>query len=89
MEGATDHPDTLDHAKRLTAKLEVLDAEYKTHHYPIVALTDNDATLQAEQETLDAHGKSVAQLCIHTHIQCLISAFFKSPDSNPHRTASR
>ena len=39
LEGATDNPDTLDHTKRLTTKLEVLDAEYKTHHYVIVDLT--------------------------------------------------
>ena len=35
LEGATDNPDTLDHAKRLPTKLDVLDAEYKTHHYAI------------------------------------------------------
>ena len=29
LEGSADQPDTLDHAKRPTARLECLDAEYK------------------------------------------------------------
>ena len=62
LEKPTDNPDTLDHAKHLTIKLEVLDAEYKTHHYAIVDLTDDETALQAEQEALDAHDESMVQL---------------------------
>lgn len=87
LEGATDNPDTLDHAKRLTTKLEVLDAEYKTHHYAIVDLTDDETALLAEQETLDAHDESVAQLGIR--LEHLITACAKSPDSNPHKIATK
>ena len=35
----------------------------KTHH-PIVDLTDDEGALQVEQETLDTHDESVAQLGI-------------------------
>ena len=82
LEGSADQPDTLDHAKRLTARLECLDAEYKTHHYLIVDLTDDEGALEAEQEALDAHDENVAQLGIR--IQRLITACSKSPDSDPH-----
>ena len=50
-------------------------------------LTDDEGALQVEQDTLDAHDESVAQLGIR--IQCLITACSKSPNSNPHKIASR
>ena len=60
LEGSTDQPDTLDHAKRLITKLECLDAEYKTHHYSIVDLTDDEGGLETEQAALDAHHENIA-----------------------------
>ena len=87
LEGSTDQPDTLDHAKRLITKLECLDAEYKTHHYSIVDLTDDEGGLAAEQTALDAHDENIAQLGIR--IQRLITACSKSLDSNPHKIASK
>ena len=68
-------------------KLDVLDAEYKTHHYAILDLTDDEEALLAEQETLDAHDESVAQLGIR--IQHLVTACSKSSDSNPRKIASK
>ena len=64
LEGSTDQPDTLDHAKRLITKLECLDAEYKTHHYSIVDLTDDEGDLATEQAALDDHDENIALLGI-------------------------
>ena len=87
LEGSADQPDTLDHAKRLITKLECLDAEYKTHHYSIVDLTDDEGGLATEQAALDDHDENIAQLGIR--IQRLIAACSKSLDSNPHKIASK
>ena len=87
LERSTDQPDRLDHTKHLTARLEDLCAEYKTHHYSIVDLTDDEKALQVEQDTLDAHDKNVVQLGIR--IQWLITACSKSPDSVYHKIASK
>jgi hypothetical protein len=83
LEGSTDQPDTLDLAKRLVTKLECLDAEYKTHHYSI-DLIDEEGDLQA---AIDAHDENIALLGIC--IQRLITACSKSPDSDPHKIASK
>jgi hypothetical protein len=87
LEGSTDQPDTLDLAKRLVNKLECLDAEYKTHHYSIVDLIDEEGDLAIEQAALDAHDENIALLGIR--IQRLITACSKSPDSDPHKIASK
>ena len=80
-------PHTLDHAKRLITMLECLDTEYKTHHYSIVDLTDNEGGLATEQAALDDHDENIAKLGIC--VQRLIAACFKSLDSNPHKIASK
>lgn len=87
LEGSIDQPDMLDHAKRLTTKLECLDMQYKTIHYSIINLTDDEDALEAEQETLDTRDENVAQLSIC--IERLISACPKSLDSNSYKIASK
>ena len=63
LESAT-QPDTLDHARRLSALLPVLSDDFKTHHYAIVDLLDDDTDLDREQESLDKHEDEVAQLAV-------------------------
>ena len=65
--------------------MEVLDAEYKTHHYAIVDLIDDETDLQTEQDTLDTHDESVAQLGIRKktidHSMYQVTWFQSSQDS--------
>ena len=54
FESKVGEPTTHDHAQRLATKLETLDAEFKTHHFSLIDLIDDDdETLEKGQETLD------------------------------------
>ena len=53
----------LDEARRLTARLEILVAEFKVHHYSIIdLLDDDDDDLQRQQEVFEEHEDDVSQL---------------------------
>ena len=41
-EGKTDQPSTLDHAHRMSQRLNDLDSEFKCHHYGVVDLIDDE-----------------------------------------------
>ena len=64
LESSVEQPDTVDHAKRLSTKLDTLDTEFKAHHYAIVDLTDDETQLQREQDGLDEHDDEVSQLAV-------------------------
>ena len=87
LEGSTDQSGTLDLARRLSTRLEVLDSEYKHHHYAIVDLIDEDEALQREQDALDEHDDNVALLGIR--IQRLITSCSTPLDSDPRKIASK
>ena len=53
FESKVEEPTTHDHAQRLATKLEILDAEFKTHHFTLIDLIDDDETQEKEQETPD------------------------------------
>ena len=48
--------------QRLLKRLETLDADFKTFHFVIVDLTDDEEALQTEQAALDDHDDRVAGL---------------------------
>ncbi len=81
LEGVTDQPSTLDLAQQLKKKLAELDSEFKTHHYGLIDIIDDDSVVEAEQAALDKHDEDVAMLTVR--IQHLIEA------CNPRNIASR
>lgn len=82
LEGTLEQPGTVDAAKRLLARLEDLDKDFKVHHFAIVDLIE-DESLQGEQEALDNHDDDVTQLGVR--LQQLISACSSPSDSNPRK----
>ena len=83
LEGMVEEPDTHDHAQRLSTKLETLDAEFKTHHFAVIDLIDDDGTLGREHETLDQHDDDVTSLAVR--LQKLITASSATPTNSDHR----
>lgn len=71
LEGKPDEPNTLEQAQRLKSKLESLGTEFKTHHYSVIELIEEEDELVDEQTILDQHDDIVAEL--ETRIQKLIS----------------
>ena len=57
-------PDTIDHVKRLSLRLQTLAEDFKLHHYAIVELVDNEEDSRREQEVLDEHDEEVSRLAI-------------------------
>ncbi len=80
MESAAEQPNTLEVVERLKTKLEVLDTEYKTHHYAVIDLIDDRGQLENEQRALDEHDDVIADLAIR--IQKLLSTC-SSYSTNP------
>ena len=87
LEGAADQPSTLDLTQQLKKKLEELDSEFKTHHYGLIDVIDDDHTLEGEQATLDKHDEDIATLTVR--IQHLLEVCTSSRASNPLNIASR
>ena len=87
LEGKVDQPSTFDLAKRDKDKLESLDSEFKVHHYAVVDVLDKPEDLAKEQEVLDEHDDSIAELTIR--MQKVISACATASDPNPRKIQSR
>ena len=66
LEDAADRPDTPQHAGQLAAKLRSLDEEFRTIHFDVIDLIDdnNEDALVAEQGILDRHDDDVATLTV-------------------------
>ena len=60
LEGFASLPDTIGLAKRLSTRLQVLTADFKTCHYMVVELLDTEDDLQRKQDILDKHDEEVA-----------------------------
>ena len=60
LERKADQAGTFDLAQQMKLKLESLDKDFKTYHYALVDLIDDEATLASEQETLDSHDNEMA-----------------------------
>ena len=83
LESKVEEPTTHDHAQRQTTKLETLDAKFKTRHFSLIDLIDDDETLEKEQETLDQHDDDVTTLAVR--IQRLITLSSTTPTNSDHR----
>ena len=81
LEEKVDQSTTFDLAKRDKNKLISLDSEFKVHHYAVVDILEKDEDLAKEQEVLDEHGDTIAELAIR--IQKLISTCSAPSDPNP------
>ena len=85
--GKVDQPSTFDLTKRDKDKLESLNSEFKVHHYAIVDILDKSKDLTKEQEVLDEHDVSIAELIIR--MQKVISVCAAASDPNPCKIQSR
>ena len=64
LESKVKDPTTHDLAQHLATKLEMLDAEFKTYHFPLIDLIDDDETLGKEQETLNQQDGDATTLAV-------------------------
>ena len=64
LEGKDHEPSTPTLARRMSQRLEALDADFKTHHLAMIDVMgdDNKDGLAQEQEILDTHDDEVASL---------------------------
>ena len=62
LEGELGEPKTPELAQRMSQKLSDLDSEFRSHHYALIDLIDEDKSLAKEQEVLDSHDDLVAEL---------------------------
>ena len=84
-------PGDLTNAQCLQRKLDELDQEFRTYHFAVIDLTEEDAT-EPEQALMDEHDDKVGNLS--TCIQLLADKYSSngsssSTDSNPNRTLTR
>ena len=86
METSPGNPDTRRIAKGLATRLQTLDAEFRTHHFSIVDLIDDDTTLDTEQGALDDHDDNISQ---GVRIHKLISTATTSPKTDPKSVSSK
>ena len=57
-------PETLDHVKRLTRRLQALMEEFKVHHFSVIDLLDDEEDLAREQEIFDIEDEEVNSLSL-------------------------
>ena len=88
LESKADQAGTFDLAQQMKLKLESLDKDFKTYHYALVDLIDDEATLASEQETLDNHDDEMAILAVRVQQLITLSAS-PSSDTDPRKIASR
>ena len=87
LESKVDQPATPDLTQRMKKKLDTLDSEFKTHHYALIDLIDDEETLQKEQDVLDEHDDDVTVHAVR--IQQLLTNCASSSDSSSRKIASR
>ncbi len=89
LEGKTDQATTHDIAQRTSLKLTELDSEFKTYHYRLIDLIDDDDTIEREQAVfvLDEHDDAITLLA--TRIKHIIAACLSKVESADHKAASR
>ena len=86
LEGSANNPESIDQARRLTTRLQMLAEEFKVHHYAVIDLIEDEGDLAKEQETLDNFDSDVAQLI--TRLERLASRK-TSTDSNLSKIATK
>lgn len=86
LEGKTDQT-THDIAQRTSLKLTELDSEFKTYHYRLIDLIDDDDTIEREQSVLDEHDDAIADL--DTRVKRILAACSAKVESADHKAVSR
>ena len=77
LEGRESDPSISTHAQQLFKRLGNLDSDYKTCHFAVIDVLDDEQQLADEQETLDNHDDEVADLDLR--IQALMVAAATPP----------
>ena len=63
LESADPDPSTTSQAQQYV-QLETLDASFKTHHFAIMDVLEDEEQLEVEQEALDKHNDDVMELSL-------------------------
>ena len=87
LEGKPAEPSTLDAAKRMKTKVESLDSEFRSQHYALIDVIENEDDLPDQQEILDEHDDAISLLA--TRLQGVMSACSPSTSSDPRRIQSQ
>ena len=64
LEAVASQPGTVDHARRLTTRLNSLMEEFKLHHFSVIELLDEEEDLATEQEIFDTQDEEITQLAL-------------------------
>ena len=64
LEVLLNHPESKDQLHSLLERLNVLDSEYKQHHFAIIDQIDDDEELGQEQEKFDQHDDHIVELTV-------------------------
>ena len=86
LEGKTDQT-THDFAQRTSLKLTELDSEFKTYHYRLIDLVDDDDTIERQQAVFDEHDDAIAVL--DTRVKRILATCSTKVESLDHKAASR
>ena len=86
LEAILSQPATADHAQELTAKLAVLDAEYKSYHLELIDLVEDSEVLEKEQDMFDNHDNAITDMNIRLKRLCSIAT---SSSTDQQRMSSR
>ena len=80
LEAQEPGPATLTHAQHLTKRLENLDNDFKTRHFAIIDVVEDDDQLAEEQEILDRHDDELSNLNLRLQALTLAAS---SPTPTP------
>ena len=64
LEAKEPNPSILTHAQQLSKRLENLDSDYKTRHFAVIDVLEEEEQLEVEQGTLDRHDDEVSDLSL-------------------------
>ena len=64
LEDKEPNPTIVTHAQQLSKRLENLDSDYKTRHFAILDVIEDEGQLTTGQETLDQHDDDIADLSL-------------------------
>ena len=89
LKGHCDRPDTLGHTQQLAHKLDSLSGEFKSQHYAVIELIDDEETLEKEQDIFDSVDDKILELTIQQLIASLALPSNDSAKLDLHKIASR
>ena len=90
LEGKIAEPGTPDLIQQAKLKLQKLDSEFKSRHYDLLDVLEEEHELESEQATLDNHDDIVAELSLRLErLDAACSTKTKSSDSSERKIAFR